>query len=586
MTLLPRWDLRDFYKDGMTDPLLQKDLDHLTEKVEKFSQDYLGNINSLPPQELLHSLQVYEEIQEHMGKIGSYAYLVYAVATTHEKTIQFYQGISEALTTASSALCFFPLELNQREELLQIPEIKKYVPWLETLRLYKPHQLRGDLEKLMKEKSLTGQQAWVRLFDETLASLRFSLTGEDLTLSDILNKFRDTDPAIRQQAAHSLAEGLESKISLLSYITNTLAKDKAINDRWYGYARPVSNRNIENRIEDEVVDALVQTVKDNYKNLTHRYYALKAKIFGKEVLDYWDRNAPFPHEEKKEISWSEATKMVLEAYHSFSPSLSRLGRQFIENNWIDAPPLPGKQSGAFAHPTVPSVHPYLLLNYHGKLTDVMTLAHEMGHGIHQLLAAPQGYLMADTPLTLAETASVFGEMLTFQSCLAQASTPTERKFLLAGKIEDMLNTSVRQIGLYCFESRVHEERQKGELSTEQLGNIWMETQGENLGPSIRLDEGYKVFWAYIPHLIHTPFYVYAYAFGECLVNSLFAIYQSQNEEGRQDFAQKYETLLKAGGTLHHKELLAPFGLDASHPKFWQQGLDLITTMIDELEKLL
>jgi oligoendopeptidase F len=437
------------------------------------------------------------------------------------------------------------------------------------------------VERLLHEKHVVGRAAWTRLFDENMAALRFPLDGEALTSAEILSKMTDRDPKLREAAAKSLGAVLGDNQRTFALITNTLAKDKEIEDGWRGYARPVSSRNLENLVEDEVVEALATAVRDAYPRLSHRYYALKAKWFGVEKLNYWDRNAPLPEDRDRLIPWDQARVMVLEAYAAFSEPLAEVGREFFERPWIDAPLRAGKAPGAFAHPTVPSAHPYLLLNYQGRTRDVMTLAHELGHGVHQVLAGPRGHLMSDTPLTLAETASVFGEMLTFQALLKAETTSARRKIMLASKVEDMLNTVVRQIAMHGFETRVHDERREGELLPERLGEIWMETQTESLGPAVRLEGDYRHYWAYIPHFIHVPFYVYAYAFGDCLVNSLYAVYQGASA----GFAEKYLDMLRAGGTQRHQELLAPFGLDATDPKFWTQGLNVISGFIDELEEM-
>ena len=367
-------------------------------------------------------------------------------------------------------------------------------------------------------------------------------------------------------------------MKLFSLITNTLAKDKEINDTWRKYPRPGSYRNRSNMVEDEVVDALVTAVRGSYGRLSHRYYTMKARWLGLPKLQHWDRNAPLPRDDDRLIEWDEARDRVLTAYGAFSPDLASVGKRFFDNAWIDAAPTPGKSGGAFAHPTVPSAHPYLLLHYHGRTRDVMTLAHELGHGVHQVLAGDQGYLMSGTPLTLAETASVFGEMLTFRALL-DAAPPAQRRIMLASKVEDMLNTVVRQIAFYQFETRVHDERRSGEILPERLGEIWMDVQTESLGPAFEFTPEYNVFWAYIPHFIHSPFYVYAYAFGDCLVNALYSVFQG----GHPGFQAKYLAMLRAGGTKRHKELLAPFGLDASDPAFWTKGLDVISGFIDELE---
>mgnify|MGYP000545431337 CR=1 FL=1 len=396
-----------------------------------------------------------------------------------------------------------------------------------------------------------------------------------------LDRLLDSDEAVRRKAAEGIGAALKGSERTFTLITNTLAKDKEVSDRWRGFADVADSRHLANRVEAPVVNALVAAVREAYPRLSHRYYTMKARWFGKDQLDTWDRNAPLPDADDRSIPWPEAKEMVLSASGDFSPRLSELAARFFDNAWIDAPVRAGKAPGAFSHPVVPSAHPYVLLNYQGRTRDVMTLAHELGHGVHQILAGPNGALMAPTPLTLAETASVFGEMLTFRSLLAQRTDPAQRKVMLAGKVEDMLNTVVRQIAFHTFEERVHDARAEGELTPTQLGDIWMEVQRESLGPAFNFEDSYRVFWSYIPHFIHSPFYVYAYAFGDCLVNSLYAVYQ----DAEQGFAEKYLDMLKAGGTLRHKELLAPFGLDASDPAFWSKGLTVIEGMIDELEQM-
>ncbi|MEX0759866.1 MAG: M3 family oligoendopeptidase, partial [Tistlia sp.] len=523
---------------------------------------------------------------EILSKLMSYAQLVYAADMADPRSGRFYQRMQEAVSEISAELIFFTLELNEIEEAaleekLQDPLLARYRPWIRDSRAYRPHQLDERLERLLHDKQVAGASAWTRLFDETMAGLRFRLDGKDQTSMEVLNRMSDFDRAARQRAGEAFAAGLKSRLGLFSLVTNTLAKDKQIEDSWRGFARPISARNLHNRVEDEVVDALVGAAVESYPRLSHRYYAMKARWLGLDKLSYWDRNAPLPTSVDRQVPWDEAQRTVLTAYADFSEELAGVGRRFFERPWIDAPARPGKQSGAFAHSTVPSVHPYLLLNYQGRVRDVMTLAHELGHGVHQVLASAQGHLLAGTPLTLAETASVFGEMLTFRRLLADTKDPAERKAMLASKVEDMLNTVVRQIAFHRFETAVHDRRRQGELLSDDLAEIWMETQVEALGPAFDLNEDYRVFWTYIPHFLHTPFYVYAYAFGDCLVNSLYAVYQ----EAEEGFAEKYLELLRAGGTKRHKELLAPFGLDASDPAFWRKGLTVVEGMIDELERL-
>jgi len=582
---LPQWDLADLYPspDG---PEITGDLDRSLEAAKSFRASLEGKVATLSGADLGAAIVEYERIEEVLGRVMSFAHLRYAGDMSDPEIGKFYQSMQERVNAISTELLFFTLEINRiAEDEIQgkqaDPALSRYAPWLREVRAFRDHQLSDELEQMLHEKYVAGRAAWTRLFDETMARLRFPVDGETLTTSEVLDRLSHRDGAVRKTAAESLSGVLGENVSLFALITNTLAKDKAIEDKWRQYPRPISARNLSNAVEDEVVSALVEAVRGAYPRLSHRYYAIKAKWFGADKLDYWDRNAPLPDDDDTSISWDTARETVLNAYAAFSPDLAAVGKKFFDNAWIDAPTRPGKASGAFAHPTVPAAHPYLLLNYQGKTRDVMTLAHELGHGVHQVLAGPQGHLMADTPLTLAETASVFGEMLTFRSLLAARTDPAQRRVMLAGKVEDMLNTVVRQIAFHTFEERVHDARADGELTPDQLGDIWMEVQRESLGPAFRFEDSYRVFWSYIPHFIHSPFYVYAYAFGDCLVNSLYAVYQ----DAEQGFAEKYLAMLKAGGTLRHKELLAPFGLDASDPAFWGKGLEVIEGMIDELEAM-
>jgi oligoendopeptidase F len=582
---LPTWNLADLYP-GLDSPAIGSDLTDAHADAKAFRQQYEGRLAALDGDALAAGVRRYEAIQERLGRVMSYAQLVYAENMTDPARAKFYQSSQERVTDIGVELLFFTLELNRIEDArlatqLRSAALARYRPWLEQVRAFRPHQLGDELERLLHEKSVTGHAAWSRSFDESIADLRFAVDGKNLTCDEALNLLTDRKVETRKAAAIEIGRVFGEHRRHFALITNILAKDKEIEDRWRNYPRPVSARNLANQVEDEVVDALVAAVRGSYADLSHRYYRLKAKWFGGDRLDYWDRNAPLPDEADRAVSWPEGTKIVLEAYARFSPDLAALGLRFFEGGWIDVPPRPGKAPGAFAHPTVPSAHPYLLLNWYGKTRDAMTLAHELGHGVHQLLAAPQGLLLADTPLTLAETASVFGEMLTFQSLLAAETDPKRRRALLAGKVDDMLNTVVRQTAFHEFETRVHGERRAGELMPERIGEIWMDVQNESLGPALRFDEDYRWYWAYIPHFIHTPFYVYAYAFGDCLVNSLYAVYR----DSERGFAEKYLDMLRAGGTKRHRELLAPFGLDASDPAFWRRGLSLIDDMIDELERL-
>jgi len=582
---LPEWDLSDLYP-GRDSEALARDLTRLTDDAEAFRERYQGRLADLSGTALGAAVEAYERLQEQSGRIISYASLVHAGDLADSEIGRFFQTMQERINAVSTTLLFFTLELNRLDDAdLEAkeadPALIGYRPWLRDTRAFRPHQLSDEIEKLLHEKYVAGRAAWTRLFDETIADLRFPIGGKELTEAEALDLLSDRDPAIRREAALVIGDVLGKNARTFALITNTLAKDKVIEDRWRGFAHPISSRNLANFVEDDVVDALIAAVRDSYPCLAHRYYKLKANWFGVEALPFWDRNAPLPEDEDRQIPWREAEETVLSAYGAFSPQLAVIGGRFFAGRWIDAPVRPGKASGAFAHPTVPSAHPYLLLNYQGRVRDVMTLAHELGHGVHQVLAAEQGYLMADTPLTLAETASVFGEMLTFRALLARQTDPKRRKIMLAAKVEDMLNTVVRQIAFATFELAVHDERREAELTPDRLGEIWLTVQRESLGPALSLGEPYRYYWTYIPHFIHTPFYVYAYAFGDCLVNSLYAVYQ----DAHQGFAEKYLELLRAGGTLRHRELLAPFDLDAAEPSFWSKGLSVIAGFIDELEQL-
>jgi oligoendopeptidase F len=579
---LPRWNLGDLYESPQA-PGIEIDLTKAATEAKAIAGHFKGKLQDLDAEALSAAVKAYESLQDLLGRIGSYAQLVYAGNMSDPENGRFYQTVQERLTDIGAEVIFFTLEINRLEEKdlqpkLNAPALARYRPWFEAVRAFRLHQLSDEAERLLHDKSVVGRAAWNRLFDETLAAMRMRLDGQELTVDQTLTLLSDRDPAKRKAAAKALSSALGAKSSTFALITNTLAKDKEIEDRWRGFARPVSSRNLANQVEDEVVEALRAAVTAAYPRLSHRYYKIKARWFGTDRLDYWDRNAPLPEDQDRKVPWQEARKIVLDAYARFTPDLASIGERFFERGWIDAPPRPGKAPGAFAHPVTPSAHPYILLNYHGRTRDVMTLAHELGHGVHQVLAGPQGALLADTPLTLAETASVFGEMLTFRSLLERETDVDRRRILIAGKVEDMLNTVVRQIAFHEFETRLHDQRRQGELPAERIGEIWMATQAESLGQALRFDDDYRIFWAYIPHFIHSPFYVYAYAFGDCLVNSLYAAYQA----APRGFAEKYLDMLSAGGTKRHRELLAPFGLDASDPGFWARGLDMIEGLIDQL----
>jgi oligoendopeptidase F len=590
MEALPEWDLSDLYS-GLDSPEIANDLARSDAQCLAFAERYKGKLLGLASgpeggKALATAVREFEAIDDLIGRIASFASLVYSGNTTDPVRAKFFGDVQERITASSSHLLFFSLELNKiddavLERAMADPAIGRYRPWIEDVRKEKPYQLEDRIEQLFHEKSVTGQGAWNRLFDDTVANLRFKVGGKTLPIEPTLSLLQDRNAATRRAAATALGRTFTQSLRTFALITNTLAKDKEISDRWRGFADIADARHLSNRVEREVVEALVAAVRAAYPRLSHRYYALKAQWFGNKRIAFWDRNAPLPNVPSRAIPWQQAKDTVLGAYRAFSPAMAEIAERFFSNRWIDAPVRPGKAPGAFSHPTVPSSHPFILLNYQGKPRDVMTLAHELGHGVHQVLAAPNGALMAPTPLTLAETASVFGEMLTFRRLLAATTNVRQRKAMLASKVEDMINTVVRQIAFYTFERAVHSERRNGELTAERLCQIWLEVQGESLGSAIDIKSGYEAFWVYIGHFIHSPFYVYAYAFGDCLVNSLYAVY----EKAPNGFAERYVGMLAAGGTKHHAELLKPFGLDARDPAFWKGGLSVIEGMIDELEGL-
>tara|TARA_R110002072_G_scaffold27788_2_gene90084 strand:- start:522 stop:2339 length:1818 start_codon:yes stop_codon:yes gene_type:complete len=583
---LPEWNLDDLYT-AEDSPALIRDMDWLDTACSEFADEYEGKLATLDAAGLLGAVKRYEQIDIIAGRIMSYAGLRYYQMTTDSDRAKFMADAQDKITAYTTPLVFYGLEFNRLEDahlaglLAQNADLARYKPVFDRMRAMKPHQLSDELEKFLHDQSTVGAAAWNRLFDETMAGLEFDVDGDSLNLEATLNLLTDQDRAKREAATHALAAVFEANLKTFARVHNTLAKEKEIEDRWRKMPSPQTGRHLSNHVEAEVVEALRDAVVAAYPRLSHRYYALKAKWLGLERMQTWDRNAPLPMEITRTVSWDEARTTVMEAYADFAPEMADLAAPFFSKGWIDAGVKPGKAPGAFAHPTVTTVHPYVMLNYLGKPRDVMTLAHELGHGVHQVLAAGQGELLSSTPLTLAETASVFGEMLTFQKLLEGARTKQERKVLLAGKVEDMINTVVRQIAFYDFECKLHAARAQGELTPDDINALWMSVQAESLGDIFDYTPGYATFWAYIPHFVHSPFYVYAYAFGDGLVNALYAVYA----EGDPDFKEKYFDMLRAGGSKHHSDLLAPFGLDASDPKFWDKGLSMIEGMIDELEAM-
>lgn len=586
----PVWDLNDLYS-GIEDQRLHTDIERCRAGAAELAKNWQGKLATASGAELAEIIATFEDIFEVVGKVSSHAQLLFAANTTDTEIARHHQSIREAGSEIGAAMLFVELEIALIDEarmavVLADAALARWQPWLRRVRAMAPYQLDAEMERMLAERGPTGRGAWVRLFDETAAALRFPFQGAEVTEAEILDSLANPDAAVRKEAGQSLSSVLRANERLLSLVLNTIAKDKEIEDRWRGFKRPVASRNLANDVDDGVVDALVAAVHDRNADLAHRYYQLKAGWMGQKQIDWWDRNAPLPGDDDRSFSWSEARQIVLDAFAGFDPEMAKIATPFFERNWIDAAPRAGKSSGAFSHPVTPSAHPYILMNFAGKSRDVMTLAHEMGHGVHQCLAADQGYLMSDTPLTLAETASVFAEMLAFRQLVDSAPDAATRRVLLAGKVEDMLNTVVRQIAFHNFETKLHDGRAKGELTPDEISDIWMETQRAALGPAIRIGDDYRPVWGYVPHFVHTPFYVYAYAFGDCLVNALWQSYQSAQKEGdAAGFVDRYKQLLQAGGTERYDVALARFGLDASQPAFWSMGLDMISGMIDELEGL-
>ena len=582
---LPEWDLSDLYTSEDA-PELKRDLDWLEGACASFAADYEGKLADLSADEFLECVQRNERISTIAGRIMSFAGLRYYQLTTDAGRAKFMSDCQEQITNFTTPLVFFTLELNRLEDsaleahFAENPALARYKPVFRRIRAMKPYQLSDELERFLHDLGVVGD-AWEKLFDETIAGLEFNVDGDVLNIEGTLNLLTDADRAKRENAARELAEVFGENIKTFARVHNTQAKEKEIIDRWRGMPTAQTSRHLSNDVEPEVVEALRSAVVAAYPKLSHRYYELKRKWLGLDKLQVWDRNAPLPMQDTRIVGWDEAEETVMEAYSAFDPRMADIASPFFSKGWIDAGVKPGKAPGAFAHPTVTEVHPYVMLNYLGKPRDVMTLAHELGHGVHQVLAADQGEMLSQTPLTLAETASVFGEMLTFRKMLDKAEDPAQRKVLLAGKVEDMINTVVRQIAFYDFECKLHDARRGGELTPDDINALWMSVQGESLGPAFEFMDGYETFWTYIPHFIHSPFYVYAYAFGDGLVNALYSVYAS----GSEGFEDKYFDMLKAGGSKHHKDLLAPFGLDASDPKFWDKGLNMISGFIDDLEAM-
>jgi oligoendopeptidase F len=583
---MPNWDLSDYYPSPDSKEF-KTDLAKFGAESQRFEKKYKGKLAELDGETFGKALKEFEDINEIGAKLGTYSYLLRSTNLDNSEVMKFYSSTEEKLSDVSLKTVFLGLEINSLSDeniadKMKSPATQKYAPFLEQTRAFKPHTLNEDLEKILIEKDIVGRSAWVKEYDEKQASLIYTVNGKEYNDAEIGSLMCDPDEKIREAAGKEFGRVSTENRDFFAKITNNIAKDKEINDRWRGFKTPVASQNLSNQVKDEVVDALSDTVKDNYANISHRYYKMKAKWLGKEKLGYWDRNAPVPGMEEPKYTWEEAKQTVLDAYAEFSPEMAKIGKKFFENNWIDVAPKKGKEGGAYAMPGTTSTHSYLMLNFQGKAGDVMTLAHELGHGVHQELAKSQGQLQADTPLTLAETASVFGEMITFKSLLKKETDPKKKLALIADKAGSMINTAVRQIAFHEYEKDIHNERKNGELSADRISELWNEKMKDSLGPSVDIGKDTKDMGGQIPHLIHTPFYVYAYSYADCMVNSLYKVH----EEGKvEDFPKKFMNLLSKGGTQKDVDLLKPFNLDPSKKDFWQKGLNVITELVDEAEKL-
>ena len=580
-----RWDLADLYRSP-DDPALAKDRTAVLEKAEHFGDKYRGRIGTLSPAEFADALHAYSEILEIMGRLGSYAYLKWTANTEDPALGKAVQEITELSSELTQKTIFFTIEWLDMDEdaarkLIQSKELAGYRHYLEISRLDKPHTLEEKEEKILSAKAVTGARAWVRFFDETLGASRFQLGDEELTESRILSLMSDPDREVRRQASEVFTQGLATMKHPLTFVFNTLLADKHTNDRLRKYPHWLRARNLANEISDESVEALVDAVTASYP-IVHRFYRLKKQLLGVDEMMEYDRYAPILKNREK-IQWDDARDMVLDAYSGFHPEMGAVAARFFDENWIDAAVVPGKRGGAYSASTIPSAHPYVFMNYDGKIRDVQTLAHELGHGVHQYMSRKQGILQAGTPLTTAETASVFGEMLVFRKLLANLDKPEEKMALLVGKIDDSIATVFRQISMNRFEDRIHRaRREEGELAADRFSELWMETQVPVYGDSVTLTDNYRIWWSYIPHFVHTPGYVYAYAFGELLVLALYQQYLNSGD----GFNDAYLAMLEKGGSDWPANLMADLGVDISEETFWNRGLQAIASLIGEAEALL
>jgi oligoendopeptidase F len=585
----PVWDLTDLYA-SREDARIEADLARTRGMVEALNalQGKLIAARGEPAmlgERLDRAVSLYEQASDILGALGAYSFLAASTDRNDAAAQGFEATVREKLTAIATPTVWVTLEVNQLEEaeieaaLAAHPAAARWQPWLRRVRAMKPHELSQELETFLAERGPISAQ-WPRLFDETLAAMKVKAGKDELTLSQALNQLSDPKGARRKAAAEGLNEALAARTQTMALVMNTVAADKALEDKWRGFKRPADARHLSNEVDGESVDAMAEAVAAAYPKLSHRYYALKARAMGKAKLDQWDRNAPIETSAPRGYDWAAGKQLVLESFADLGPEFADRAGGFFDKPWIDGKARPGKQSGAYAHPVTSDRHPYVFLNWMGERRDVLTLAHELGHGVHQTLAAGQGSLLADTPLTLAETASIFAEGLTFDRLLKTAPK-AEQRGLLAGRIEDGLNTVVRQIAFHRFETRFHDERAAGELPVERIGEIWMEEMVASLGPAITLNPGYENWWSYVSHFVHSPFYVYAYAFGDLLVAALMET-RAKDPAG---FTPLYRALLAGGGSKGYVEALAPFGLNPRDPAFWTIGTKRLEGLIDRFEAL-
>ena len=583
---MPAWDLSDLYKD-MDDPQIKKDLDTYRKSAIKFAKTYKGRLAELSADEFYAAIKDIEKRSKLSGRLGGFAYLNMVTQMKNTAAVAFYQSIEEKMTDYVKPVVFFSIEFNQLpqakiNEWLKDGRIKEYRYWIKRLRKFKDYELTEPEEQILVEKSITSGEAWVRLYEETSSRLEYTVDGKKYNDAEISKLLLDKDEKLRRKAGKEMNRVLFENSHLFTFIYNMVMKDKAIEDDKRGFKTPVSARNMSEDVSDKSVEVLTATVKKHYKDIAHRFYKLKAKWLGMKKINYWDRNAPLPFSADVNYTWDEAVKIVLDAYKEFSPKLYNIAKDFFDNNWVDVPPRDGKRSGAFCSSPITTSHPYLMLNFAGKQNDVLTLAHELGHGCHHQLRVKNGELNEHTRMTSEEVASVFGEMIVFQSMLNNTKDDKAKLCLIASKVGDMINTAIRQIAFHCFETRAHNERKNGEVSEERLSQIWVEEMKDSLGDYVEIDEDSSHIWSMVGHFFFLPFYVYAYSYADCFVNSLYRVKESGKVE---NFADKYLKMLSQTALEDYDKILKPFGLNPNNAEFWEYGLELISSYIDELERL-